>query len=138
MKLTPWQIAVLVFAVILLAMRIGGGTVGSPPPFTTDKLAVAVIEESSHRGQYTRDQLDVIQATDAKSVKVAVETRGGQFQVIDPDTADNLAKSAPWITSAMAAKRDSLPWLIGATPRSGFSVPLTTEADALKRVEGLR
>jgi hypothetical protein len=137
MSLKPWQIGLLVFSAVLLVSRLSGG-VGAAPPFAADKLCVLVIEQSESHGSYTADQLNVIQSTDAKSVKAAVESRGGEFQVIDADTSDNLADAPPWVPLAMAVKRDSLPWIVAAGPKSGFSAPLTTEADALERLKGVR
>lgn len=130
-----WTVLIL----LALAMALGGGgTIGASPPFKTDKLAVLVVEESAAHASYTSDQLNIIQSTDPTSVKVAVESRGGQFQVIDLDTADNLQNAPKWVADALAVKRDSVPWIVGATPRSGFSVPLAAEADVKARVEGLR
>jgi hypothetical protein len=85
-------------------------TIGSPPPFATDKLSVLVIEESKDHGKYSAD-----------------------------DTADDLQNAHEWVKAAMQAKRGSeLPWALGATPRRGFSIPLKTEAELLAKVEGLK
>lgn len=112
--------------------------IGEPPPFKTDKLSVLLVEESSHRGQYTASQLDALQSTDARSLKAAVEGQGGRFHVLDMDSGSALVNAAPWVVDAFAVPRQSTPWIAAATPTSGFSAPLTTEADALLRLGGLR
>ncbi len=112
--------------------------VTAKPPFITDKLSVLVVEESSARGTYNADQLNVIQSTDAKSVKVAVESKGGRFFVLDKDDANALTNAAAWVKAAFpAVSANPPPWIAGATPKTGFSTPLVTESDAQKRVGGL-
>jgi hypothetical protein len=135
-KGTGWLWLMFVGAGLLLL--IGGGVIGSPPPFVTDKLAVLVIEESADRGNYTQDQRNVITATDPKSVRATVEAKGGEFQVID-DTipADKLLLAPTWVQAAFKVQRASKPWIVGATPSRGFSAPVTTEADALAKVGGM-
>jgi hypothetical protein len=133
-----WMLAALVIVLLLQGSGSMQGCTTSSPPFKTDKLSVLVVEESSQRGQYTSDQLNVMQATDAKAVATTVRAAGGDFQTIDIDTANALANAAPWVKEAMNVKRESHPWIVAATPRSGFSVPLTTEADALTRIGGLK
>lgn len=136
-----WLQFVLALAAIWL---IAGGKVpalpgvGEPPPFKTDKLSVLLVEESSHRGQYTATQLDALQSTDARSLKATVEARGGAFKVLDMDSGSALVNAAPWVVEAFAVPRQSTPWIVAATPSSGFSAPLTTEADALSRVGGIK
>lgn len=117
----------------------GCSIIGEKPPFKTDKLSVLIVEESAAHGTYTPDQLNIIQSTDPKSVKVAVESKGGRFHVIDKDIApDKLLLAPPWVPSAFeAAKGKAHPWAVGATPTRGFSAPATTEADMLNRVGGL-
>lgn len=133
-------ICLLCVAVLLWGDRLGGFVpgIGSPPPFKTDRLAVLVMEESSHRGQYTATQLDALQSTDARSLKATVEARGGRFHVLDMDSGSALVNAAPWVVEAFAVPRQGTPWIVAATPSSGFSAPLTTEADALAKVGGLK
>lgn len=127
-------------ALLLLGDRLGGLVpgIGSPPPFKADKLSVLLVEESSHRGQYTATQLDALQSTDARSLKATVEARGGRFHVLDMDSGSALVNAAPWVVEAFAVPRHGTPWIVAATPSSGFSAPLTTEADALAKVGGLK
>ena len=146
----PWM---LVAAYVLGAMTFGPAPtlpdiglpnigwfipIGSPPPFKTDKLSVLVIEESSAHGSYTPDQLNIIQSTDAKSLKAVIEGKGGRFAVLDKDNANALTNAAPWVKEAFpVVSQKPPPWIAGATQRRGFSVPMTTEADAHSRVGGL-
>lgn len=136
------SLLVLVAAGVAVWFVLGGKLptigIGNLPPFKTDKLAVLVVEESAAHREYTSDQLNVIAATDAKSVRETVRARGGEFQVIDLDTQDNLQNAPAWVVAAMAAKREKPPWVVAATPSSGFSIPLTTEADLLAKIGGLR
>jgi hypothetical protein len=130
----------LIGAAVWVALSGGGLTwpvIGGSPPFATTVPAVLIVEESSDHGKYTPDQLTVLQSTDAKSVKAQLGP--GQFHVIDDDVAaDKLALAPAWVQEAFKVKRDSVPWIVGANARTGFSVPLTTEADALTRVGGLK
>ena len=140
MNYRPLIIAVMLAALVLLVSKGGVPVIGGDPaPFKTDKPCVMVVEETAERGKLTNDQLNVLMSTDAKSVKATVESAGGEFQIIDDDTpADKLPLYAPWVQEAFKVKRDSVPWILGANRSTGFSVPLITEADALKRTEGLK
>src|SRR6185503_1032010 len=126
----------LILCTVLIFSDIKGCSIGAAPPFKTDKLSVLVVEESAAHGTYTPDQLNVIQATDANSVKIKVESKGGRFHVIDKDvTPDKLTLAPPWVAPAFeAAKGKPPPWAVGATPSRGFSAPVTTESDLLSKV----
>jgi hypothetical protein len=131
-------VLLLIVGGLLLVWR-GGGlpVIGGVAPFKTDVPAVLIVEESSAHGTYTSDQLNVLQSTDATSVKAQLGP--GQFHVIDKDVpADKLTLAPVWVQEAFKVKRDSVPWVVGANARTGFSVPLTTEADLLNRVGGLK
>lgn len=137
MNRTKLTLSVLVLLALALVLS-GAGSIASPPPFITDKLAVLVIEETTERGTYTVDQRHVITATDANSVRAKVEAKGGEFQSIDQSIpADKLALAPAWVQAAFKVQRTGRPWIVGATPKRGFSMPLTTEAEVLARVEGL-
>lgn len=118
----------------------GCTSIGSPPPFKADKPSVLIIEETLERGKYTADQLNAIDATDAKSIKAKLEARGGRFFHLDKDVdAGRMALAPAWAQEAFKADpKTSYPWALGAGPSNGFSVPLTTEADLATRAEGLR
>lgn len=134
---TRLTLTVLVLLALALVLS-GGGSIGSPPPFATDKLAVLVIEETADRGKYTLDQRNVITATDANSIKAKVESKGGEFQLIDESIpADKLLLAPNWVQAAFKVTRAGKPWIVGATPSRGFSMPVTTEAEVLAKVEGL-
>lgn len=137
MDRTRLSLSVLVLLALAFAL-VGGGGIGSPPPFATDKLAVLVIEETTERGKYTADQRNVIASTDANSVRGKVKAKGGEFHLIDESiAADKLALSPAWVQAAFKVKREGRPWIVGATPRRGFSMPLASEAEVLAKVEGL-
>lgn len=132
---TTQKLVVLALAWLLLSGGAGGG---GAAPFKTDVLSVFVFEESADHGKYTADQLNVIQATDAKSVKAVVEAKGGRFKVLDQHAAAALTNAEPWLKEAFAvAAKNPPPWVVGATKTRGFSTPLTTEADLHKQLGGL-
>lgn len=117
---------------------LGGGIGGGGAAFKVDFPAVLVVEESADRGKYTQDQLNVIQATDAGSVKANVEGKGGKFIVLDKDDANSLEKADAWVKEAFpVAAKNPLPWVVGANKSKGFSTALTTEAEILKKAKGL-
>lgn len=127
----------MVFGIGLLLLG-GGSPLAPSAPFKTDKLSVLAVEESSERGKYTQDQLNILQATDAKSVKATVEGKGGRFFVLDKDNAGALEKADDWVKAAFPKLKDNPPpWIAGANTKSGFSIPLATEAEVLKKVGGL-
>jgi len=124
-------------AVLLLTSgQVGGcGVVGAPPPFKTDKLAVLIVEESADRGKLSSGQLDAILSTGPGSVRDYVAKHGGDFRLLDKDTSPSL--EAPWVQAAFAVERRGVPWIVAATPRTGFSVPLTPAPEVLKELEPL-
>lgn len=137
LRLDPVPILCVAVALWLLLGGAGLGPVGSPPPFKADRLCVLIVEDSSARDGLTRDQLAAITATDDASPRAVVLAKGGEFKLLDDEDGPHLGDAAQWIRDAYAVKRDSLPWVVAADADSGFSVPLTTEADLLERLKGL-
>jgi hypothetical protein len=131
--------AVLVLFVDLSALRLPGIPIIGTAPFKTDKPSVLVIEESSDHVNYTAEQRAVVLSTRPESVKATIEAKGGRFHVIDDDMpADKLALAPPWVQEAFKVPHASIPWIVGADSRTGFSAPLTTEGDVLAKVKGLK
>lgn len=134
---------VVAFAALLwLAVyggQIGGCTlpvIGSPPPFkTTLPLAVLVVEESADRGKLSSGQLDAILSTAPGSVRDYVTSHKGEFRLLDKDETPTL--DAPWVQEAFAVKRDSVPWIVAASPRTGLSAPMGAAPEVLKSLEPL-
>ena len=125
----------MVFGIGLLLL--GGGSPLSPSaPFKTDKLAVMVVEESTP-GDNSNAPVWV-NSTKAGGVRDYVEkTRSGKFRLIDQNNPSDLA-SQEW-KDALAVKRDSVPWIVAAGTRTGFSKPLpATAAETLKLLEGVK
>jgi len=124
-----------VLILLLLGLAFSGTQIGgcTPPPIHVSVPTVLLVEETANRSTYTQDQLNAITATDGGSVKAAVEAIGGQFQAVDVETKVGL----PWVLDGLKVPRQGLPWVIGADSASGFSVPLTTEADLKQRAAGL-
>ena len=119
-------------AVIILALivALGGGVVGAPPPFKTDKLSVLVIEETDQR----TPQLENIYSAIEKATKAA----GGNWQKLDQNNTDQ-SMNYEWVQAAWKVKGESVPWVVAATPRTGINqaLPVTSEAEALKTLSPL-
>ncbi|MGH9932133.1 MAG: hypothetical protein ACREA9_23265 [Pyrinomonadaceae bacterium] len=139
-ELPIWKVAALVAAFWFLS----GGTslqgcklptiIGSAPPFKTDALAVLVVEESSPSEGATPAWIN---STKAGGIRGYVESRGGEFRLIDKDNASDLLDQK-W-KDAFAAKGATVPWIIAAGPRAGFSRALPpTAAETIKALEGAR
>lgn len=119
---------------LLLVFTFGSGTGGvtSKAPFTplNGTVCCLVLDETEDRGSYTTDQLNVIDASDANSVKYLVETTfKGDFESLDVSTEPT--KDLQWVQdaykAAKATKDFKTPWVIAASKRGGFSTPLDTE-----------
>ena len=126
--------------VLLLVFAFGGtgGGLTSTAEFKADTLCALVI--TGERGNYTSDQLNVIDASDDKSVKYFVEvTSKGDWENID-DTQEP-TKDLPWVQEAYrAAKKNKdfkLPWIIAANKSKGFSKYIDTEASIKQLIQPL-
>lgn len=91
-----------------------------PPPFVTDKLRVIVIEEPDDRDTYTLGQQDAMLGVDGP---LAIRTVVPDFVLWDKDQVPT-ENHEPWIAEALKKKGDKLPWIIAASPSSGFSKEL--------------
>jgi len=130
---TTQKLVVLAIAWLLLS---GGSIGGGTAPFKTDVLSVLVIEESTPGENANAPAW--INSTKAGGIRDYVEnTRKGKFRLIDQHNPTDLA-SQEW-KDAMAVKRDSVPWIVAAGPKSGFSKALpATAAETLKLLEGVK
>lgn len=134
---TKLTLTVLVLAVAAMLLA-GGGSIGaSPPPFKTDKLCVLVVEETAARGSLSSGQRDAIESVGPGSVRGYIEGKGGDYQVLDKDDGDALQFSPQWVKDAFALKRNGEPWIHAATPKTGFSVPLTNADEVLSELAPL-
>lgn len=126
------------FTLLLLAgwLMFGGNIggcnlpiIGEPPPFKADKLCVLVLEETKERGSYTAGQREAMLAKDgAGSIRAYVEAKGGEYMLWDVNQQPT-SNTLPWIAEALqAAQPNQLPWIVAATPNSGFTKQLPKEA----------
>lgn len=121
--------------ILLVAVSGGGGIVGAAPPFKTDVLAVLVVEESTPGDGNAPVWVN---STKAGGVRDYVEaTRKGKFRLLDQHNPTGLVNQE-W-KDALAVERKSVPWIVAAGPRSGFSRALPVSADeTLKLLEGVK
>ena len=130
---TTQKLLILLAAWLLLS----GGVGGSPAPFKADKLSVLMIEDSSAAGRakLTSNQENILRGQEDGSVRKFVADHGGELQVLDP--ANKVDADSPWVALAMAAVNGKQPpWIVAASPRGGFSLPIgpadTSQAFAAK------
>lgn len=130
-----WKVAALALGLALLVVLVGQRgcavpqwlswfSVGSSAPFAADKLTVLVVEESNPSQDLTAPPW--VNSTNSGSVRSYVLERGGDFRLIDQHNPTDIA-GTKW-QEAMAVKRDSVPWIVAAGPRTGFSKPLPSTA----------
>tara|TARA_R110000751_G_scaffold259689_1_gene358912 strand:+ start:252 stop:647 length:396 start_codon:yes stop_codon:yes gene_type:complete len=108
---------------LLLWLIFGGGS--SSAPIDVDRLTVVVVEQSEQRGGLPRPQLAAIMSA---AWTIAVDKNGGQWARLDPD--GDLSKADQWLVDAAAVPRDSVPWLIVATPSGGTSMAMPADLPA--------
>ena len=128
------SLTVLVLAVAALLLA-GGGSIGAPPPFKTDRLSVVLLEETENRANLTEEQKNVLLGTAEGPVRTWIATHGGQVRLVDVTTPPTLDEQ--WVQDAFKVEHASLPWLVAADSKRGASLPVTTTADALKALEPL-
>lgn len=120
---------------ILLALWVllKGGIGGAAAPFKTAALTVAIV----HDGSDTKNLPAWANDTDANSVDAFVKAHNGEYRIIEQKS--NMQFAAEKWQAAMAVPRKSVPWIVAANSRTGFSQPATTEAEAvaaLAKMEG--
>lgn len=144
MKKKPFTLVDLTF-LLLIGWLFTGGNLGGcnlpiidePPPFKADKLCVLVVEKTKERGSYTAGQREAMLAKEGPgSIRGYVDAKGGEFLLWDagqqPDT-----NTLPWVADALkAAQPNQLPWIVAATPKSGFTKQLPN--DAIETVTSLK
>lgn len=115
--------------------------VSEPPPFKADKLCVLVVHESDDANSYTPGQREaMIAQSGSGSIRGYVDGKGGEFFLWDKDQQPT--KDSPsWVVEALkAAQPNMLPWIVAATPSSGFTKQLPATAEetitALRKVGG--
>lgn len=118
---------VIVLAAVVLLFGDQLGITNTPTaPFKTDKFSVVIVEETEQRGQLPRAQLTAMQSI--KWLKY-VKEKDGQWRRIDKDA--DVTGDEQWVQDALKVERESLPWLLIATPDGGTSQPMPADLDAL-------
>ncbi len=105
----------------------GGGIIGEAASFTSDdKPAVVVLNDSTAVGSVP----NWVNGTDVTAIRGYVESKGGEFRLLDPDkqAADVASLGEKW-KQAIAVKHASLPWIAGAYKGRGFSEALPVKRE---------
>ena len=113
---TTQKLLILALAWFVLS---GGSIGGVAPPFKTDTLSVLVVEETDEATLKSEAAID--------AVKDAVTQAKGRYRRLDKDQTD-LSKDDLWVQDAWKAKGETVPWVVGATPRSGVSKALPVDS----------
>lgn len=126
MKRSPADTVAWILLGLLIALRLGVvPSVLTPPPIKVDAPSAVLIAE------LTGDQSALMQALPG----IMHSKFKGRSRCIDDDTTAEAANSeAQWVRDALALPRQSSPWIVLATPTSGFSGPVPgtiEEASAL-------
>ena len=127
--------------VIVLLVLAFGTNVNQPvtnAPFKAESLCALVL--TGERGSYTSDQLNVIDSSDANSVRYFVETISkGDWENLDD--SQEPTRDLPWVQEAYkvakANKDFKLPWIIAANKSKGFSTYIDTEAHIKQLIQPL-
>lgn len=91
----------------------------SSAPIDTDKYTVVIVEETESRQSLPPSQLNAI---NSQVWRDYVVSQNGQWRVLDPHT--DVSKDEQWAKDSLAVSRTSLPWLIFADSKTGYSGPL--------------
>lgn len=126
----------ILLGVGLLLLSGGGSPFAPEAPFKTEVLAVLVVEESTPGDSFNAPVW--VNSTKAGGIRDYVEnTRKGKFRLLDQNNTSDFANQE-W-KDALAVKRDSVPWIVAAGPKTGFSKALpATAAETLKLLEGVK
>lgn len=105
-----------------------------PSPITVDSLKVVIIHETSEQHNLTRKQESVMFST---SMRADIKGAGGEFRLLDKDAC--VSRSDQWVRDVMDLDRESLPWLVVASPKGAWIGPMpdTTES-VMKHVGELK
>lgn len=90
------------------------------PPFKADKLSVLIVQQTEDIGKLSKEQREILQ--NSTELRRWIKSNGADFHQFDADE-DGQFLDQKW-KAAMAVPRQSLPWLVVANPKSGFSGPL--------------
>lgn len=128
----PQTLGLWIVLLALFVLAQGGGIGGPVAPTTDPKLRVLITEESDadYRAKLTSGQRLAMDATDAASLKAYVESKGGEFRVLDKDD-DATYLADPWkAIFAIAPKDDGkLPWVQICKPPTYYEGPLPASVD---------
>ena len=130
MKNTLNSICLLIILVIITYKGWNIADLFNPPtPINVDRYTVVIIEETESRQNLPQEQLNAI---NSQVWKDYIDSQGGQWRVLDPHT--DVSKDKEWVKKALGAPRESLPWLIFASPTRGYSGPLPQNLEELLEV----
>jgi hypothetical protein len=137
--------AVLVAVLAILVMRVAGNDTPVPPrpdvvvtdgpPFKADRLSVLIVEQTEDIGRLPKSQAAILQAN--TTLRVWLQQAGADFRQLDADETGELLDDK-W-KAAMAVPRQSVPWIVIANQKTGFSGPLPKTVDeTIALIEGYR
>lgn len=126
MKKTLNTFYILLILLIFSDSRNNWNVFPSTAPISVDKYTVVIIEETENRNSMPPSQLNAI---NSQVWKDYVVSQNGQWRVLDQDT--DISRDRGWVTESMKLPRESLPWLIFASPTTGHSGPLPQNIEGL-------
>lgn len=113
-----------------------GPTPGPTPvvdeaPFPADRLSVLMVEDFNKRFDLPSSQIDLL---NSMILRDRVRQMGGEIRSFDKDI--NAQHEAQKWRDGLAKPRDSLPWILIANGRRGYSGPLPKTVDeAIQLIE---
>lgn len=124
-------------ALVLFAisrMTGGGGILPNDSPVDVDSPHVLVVWEQQDIGNLSREQFNVIQDIQSRAELCGiVESAGGQIRLYDDDVGVPVESELEdeW-KEMLSIERESLPWIVIATPTGGTSEGLPESVAATK------
>lgn len=121
-KMPLWKVIGLLFAMFLVMSGSPQGcsldwlpVVGAKAPFATDKpiaVCIAFDESLPAMKALTQEQLNVLDAQDAGSIREYVKAHNGVFRKVSAPPGEF---EEQWVKDAWAAKGPSLPWILASS-----------------------
>jgi len=122
-------ICVLLFLIVFFDSEWGFVVSKKSAPIDVSKYTVVIIEETEQRSYIPQSQLNAIKSQVWRDY---VKSQGGQWRVLDPHA--DISKEEKWVKDSFAVSRESLPWLIFASPEKGYSGPVPENLEELLEV----
>ena len=120
---------IVLFLIVLFDLEWGFIMTEKSAPIEVSKYTVVIIEETEQRSGIPQSQLNAIKSQIWKDY---VKGQGGQWRVLDPHA--DISKEDSWVKDSLSLSRESLPWLVFASPESGYSGPLPTTLEEFLEV----